>query len=360
MAPSTSTPANHKAKRLPARQPNARLAHLRPGQTPPAKPTSPSSPSAPSPSNAPPKPKTSSPLPECFIPPVREFLAYCRIECGFADATLEAYARDLRDLTIDLDARGISRIDDVALEHITDHLRALDERGQSVATIARHVATFRVFFRFMTSTGRTTENPTELLTQPKDWHTLPGVLSVDQVKALIDAPDPSDSLYFRDRALLELLYAGGLRASELSTLQVDGMHLDIGVARVMGKGSKERIVPMGTPAIDATRDYLEQQRPRLAANAEPTGHLLLSRTGRPITRIVVWQVVKRLAARAGLHDVHPHTLRHSFATHLLAGGADLRVVQELLGHSNIQTTQVYTHVDRSRLAEVIKNHHPRG
>jgi len=346
MAPSTPT---HQTPRRPAEPSGSRLSHIRPAP-----------PKAASPSPAAPEKRPASPLPEPFIPPVREFLAYCRIECGFADATLEAYARDLRDLTIDLDAWGIHRVEDVTHDHLADHLRALSRRGQAVASIARHVATFRVFFRFLFSTGRTAGNPTELLVQPKDWQSLPGVLSVDQMKALINAPQPDDPLYLRDKALLELLYAGGLRASELAELNIDGVHLDIGLARVMGKGSKERVVPLGTPAIDATRDYLEQQRPALIEGSGPTDRLLLSRTGKPITRIVVWQVVKRLAKRAGLHDVHPHTLRHSFATHLLTGGADLRVVQELLGHSNIRTTQVYTHVDRSRLAEVIKNHHPRG
>ncbi|MEX2215875.1 MAG: tyrosine-type recombinase/integrase, partial [Phycisphaeraceae bacterium] len=158
---------------------------------------------------------------------------------------------------------------------------------------------------------------------------------------------------------LELLYAGGLRASEIATLDCDRLHQGLEVARVMGKGSKERIVPIGRPALDAARDYIKELRPKLLKAGKPTNRLLLSRTGSPITRIIVWQVVVKYARRAGMRQVHPHMLRHSFATHLLAGGADLRVVQELLGHSNINTTQIYTHVDRSGLKKVIQKFHPR-
>jgi len=283
-----------------------------------------------------------------------------RVECGFADATLEAYARDLRDLTQWLDAQGVTATDQVNHEHLIEHMRFLDQQGQAVSSIARHVATFRVFFRYLVSTGRVATNPTELLNRPKEWQSLPGVLSIENMQALLEAPDPDDTLYLRDRAMLELMYAGGLRASEVATLQTDTVHTDLSVVRVMGKGSKERIVPIGQPAVDAALNYLRDLRPNLQEGKPFTKALLLSRTGRPITRIVVWQIIKRHAHKAGLNGVHPHMLRHSFATHLLAGGADLRVVQELLGHSNIRTTQVYTHVDRSRLADVIRNHHPRG
>jgi integrase/recombinase XerD len=179
------------------------------------------------------------------------------------------------------------------------------------------------------------------------------------MRRLIDAPKPEDALYLRDRAILEMLYAGGLRASELAGLDRDRLHMDLGIARIMGKGNKERIVPVGQPAIEAVEKYLEEQRPYLGRPDRETNRLFLSRTGQPITRIVVWQIVTKYARRAGLANVHPHTLRHSFATHMLAGGADLRVVQELLGHSNIKTTQVYTHVDRSRLKHVIQHFHPR-
>ncbi len=298
---------------------------------------------------------TSSP----YERPIREFIAYCRIECGFAEATLRAYATDLRDLWRFMEERGLASLAAMSLETITEHLRYLSERGLAVSSIARHCATIRVFGRFLEARGIIESNPAELLNQPHTWQTLPGVLNSQQVQALLAAPDPASQLYLRDMALLELLYAGGLRASEIADLDIDSVKMDLGVARVIGKGNKERIVPLGQPALAAVKHYCEECRPDLTRDHRPVSRLLLSRTGQPITRIVVWQVVVRLSHRAGLRDVHPHTLRHSFATHLLAGGADLRVVQELLGHSNIRTTQIYTHIDRTRLKDVIRTCHPR-
>ncbi len=295
-----------------------------------------------------------------FVRPIQEFLGYCRIECGFSNATIEAYGGDLRDLQAWMESKNLGDWSSLKLETIADHLRFLDGKGLSTSSISRHVATIRVFGRYLCSAGFTKTDPAELLTQPSNWQTIPSVLGKEQIKALLAGPQPSDSLYLRDVALLELLYAGGLRASEIADLTVPGLHADLGVVRVIGKGNKERIVPLGKPALAATRKYLDELRPRLLREARPTDHLLLSRSGAPITRIVVWQIVVKHAHRAGLRNVHPHTLRHSFATHLLAGGADLRVVQELLGHSNIKTTQIYTHVDAGRLKQVIEKFHPRG
>ncbi len=294
-----------------------------------------------------------------FEGPVREFLAYCKVECGFAPATIAAYAGDIRDLWVWMAGKDHHAWTDLSLDLIAQHLRDLQAKGHEVSTIARHVATIRVFCRFMDQTGHIQTNPAELLTQPKGWHRLPTVMAEDNVKKLLASPCPDDPFYLRDVALLELMYAGGLRASEVAGLREDSVKHRLGIVRVMGKGSKERIVPVGRPAIEAVQRYTMDQRPELLKPDHPTDMLFLSRTGHPITRVVVWQIVARLAKRAGLHDVHPHTLRHSFATHMLAGGADLRVVQEMLGHSNIRTTQVYTHVDRSRLAEVISKFHPR-
>jgi integrase/recombinase XerD len=299
------------------------------------------------------------PLPAGLADDVQGFLAFCRVECGFSSATLEAYAADLRDLADWTHDRGQADWSAFTHDDLADHVRALEARGLALASLARHVATARVFFRFVHASGRIPANPAELYARPKTWQTLPTVLSQDDARRLLDAPDPDDPLGLRDRAMLELMYASGLRATELAELTLDRLHADLGVVRVFGKGSKERLVPVGKPALRAIGLYLRDARPRLHRPELPTQRLLLSRTGRPISRVVVWQVVTRLARKAGLRDVHPHTLRHSFATHLLAGGADLRVVQELLGHSNIRTTQVYTHVDRSRLAEVVRKHHPR-
>ena len=290
---------------------------------------------------------------------MRDFLTYTRVECGFSPATLAAYAADLRDLWVWMVEHGRHSWDDLNPDAITNHLKWLEARGLAVSSIARHVATIRVFSRFLKANDLTETDPAEQLTQPVTWQRLPNVLSEEQVQRLLRAPDPESQLYQRDVAMLELLYAGGLRASEIAELRIDGVHLDLGVLRVLGKGAKERIVPVGGPALRAVRGYLDCLRDDLVRDESPCENVFLSRNGQPITRIVVWQIVKRQAERAGLHDVHPHTLRHSFATHLLAGGADLRVVQELLGHSNIATTQVYTHVDRSRLKEVLDKFHPR-
>ncbi len=294
-----------------------------------------------------------------FNQPVQAFLSHCRVECGFAPATLQAYASDLRDLSAWLTDRQCHRWQELNLSFIRQHLRGLEQRGLAISSIARHVATIKVFARFLESTGVVRENPAQLLSRPRAWQTLPGVLGAGEVQRLLEAPRPADALYLRDVALLELLYGSGLRASELADLDQDRLHADLAVVRVLGKGNKERIVPIGVPALDAIDRYLRQLRPKLLRQCCPTDRLFLSRSGAPITRVVVWQVVAKHARRAGLHHVHPHTLRHSFATHLLVGGADLRVVQELLGHSDIQTTQIYTHVDASRLRHVIQKCHPR-
>jgi integrase/recombinase XerD len=297
--------------------------------------------------------------PSRFDPLIADFVSYCRIECGFAPATLEAYAADLRDLRDWLTDAGHRDWQALAPGLIGRYLKHLDQRPLAVSSIARHVATIRVFTRFAAQQGHLPTDPAEQLTQPKTWQHLPDVPGQTEIARLLEAPDPDHPLYLRDRAMLELLYAGGLRATELAGMQLDHLYADLAVVRVMGKGGKERIVPLGKPALAAAHRYLTDLRPVLLRPERPTHRLLLSRTGRPIERVVVWQVVKRCAAKAGLSNVHPHTLRHSFATHLLAGGADLRVVQEMLGHSNIRTTQIYTHVDRTRLKQVIRDHHPR-
>lgn len=297
--------------------------------------------------------------PSLFAAPVEMFLTYCRVECGFSPNTISAYAADLRDLWVFLAQRNVPGWEGLDHPLISQHLQYLAEQKKlEVSSIARHVATIRVFCRFMESNDILEDNPAELLAQPSTWKKVPGVMADEDVRKLLAAPQPSDGLYLRDVALLEMLYAGGLRASELSDMRLEDLHLELGVVRVMGKGNKERLVPIGRPAQRAAQRYIDELRPDLEKPASGN-KVFLSRTGQPITRVVVWQVVKRHAKRAGLKDVHPHTLRHSFATQLLAGGADLRVVQELLGHSNIQTTQVYTHVDRSRLKDVVARFHPR-
>jgi integrase/recombinase XerD len=301
--------------------------------------------------------------PSSFEQPVREFVSYLRVEAGLAPATLDAYSRDIRDMVADLEAQGVTKPSDCQAEHLAEHLRKLHrERGMESSSIARHLATLRVLFRFMHANGLIDENPARLLERPTQWRRLPGVLSPRQVQALIEAPSPeAGELWLRDRALLELLYAGGLRATEISLLRMNEYNTTLAVLTVTGKGNKQRIVPIGKPAQEWLERYLAETRPLLMrfADGRDEQRLMLSNTGRPLERVAVWQIVRRNAVRAGMRDVHPHMLRHSFATHMLAGGADLRVVQELLGHADIATTQVYTHVDRTRLRAVVKKHHPR-
>jgi len=299
-----------------------------------------------------------------FAQPLREFLAYLRVEAGLAPATLEAYARDLRDLIADLSARAVAGPAAAAPAHLADHIRALHrERGLAPSSITRHLAAMRMFFRFLKANGRVDDDPTRLLERPTRWRNLPGVLSPAQMQKLLESPHPDHGrLWLRDKAMFELMYAAGLRASEVGALRTTDFNQSLGVLLVTGKGGKQRLVPIGAPARQWTERYLAERRVELAqaADGRDEGRLLLSNTGRPLERVAVWQIVRRNAALAGLRDVHPHKLRHSFATHLVGGGADLRVVQELLGHADISTTQVYTHVDASRLREVVLRHHPRA
>jgi integrase/recombinase XerD len=298
------------------------------------------------------------------------------VECGLAANSVEAYGRDLRDLFIDLTAQGRSEIGAVTSRDLVAHLAALkNQRHMASTSIIRHLATIRVFFRWLESTGLIEGNPTEDLDRPTRWKKLPGVLSPRQMKQLVEAPRPDPNapatappLHLRDRAMLELMYACGLRASEVAGIRIADFHPTLGVVTVTGKGGKQRLVPVGRPAQVVVRRYLDECRGRLVGGvvaegkARPDrsgGRLLLSRTGRPLERVAVWQLVRKNARLAGLPKVHPHLLRHSFATHLVSGGADLRVVQELLGHADIATTQIYTHVDGSRFREIQKKFHPR-
>jgi len=283
------------------------------------------------------------------------------VECGLSDATGRAYAGDLHRLRDWLIDQGCQDWSGLTADRIGRYLKDLEADGKALTTLARHIASLRVFGRFLEFWGYVDANPADRLTRPAMGRALPGILNREQLDALLKAPDPGQPLYQRDVAILEMLYGAGLRATELATLTLESLRFDLGMVRVTGKGRKDRLVPVGRPALDATRRYLDELRPPLAdKNAQATDRVFLSRQGRPIERVTVWQIVRRHANAAGLPRVHPHTLRHSFATDLLAGGADLRVVQELLGHSNVQTTQIYTHVDRSRLKQVITRHHPRG
>jgi integrase/recombinase XerD len=289
------------------------------------------------------------------------FRHYIRSERGLAANTLLAYGRDLERFATWVGEGGLANYLAPTLRELSKYVEFLRGEGLSPRTQSRHLVALKMFYRFLRLEERTTENATELLSSPSLWERIPQVLSADAVTNLLAAPTQLDRMFLRDRALLEVLYATGSRASEVAGLKLPDVYLDAGFCKCFGKGSKQRIVPLGRPAIEAVRAYLEGLRPRLTQGMPDCPSLFVSRGGKPLTRESLWVVVKKYVRRAGLPTkVSPHTLRHSFATHMLERGADLRTVQELLGHSNIQTTQRYTHVDRERLRAIHRKFHPRG
>jgi integrase/recombinase XerD len=288
---------------------------------------------------------------------IEAFINYLRAECHLSENTVAAYGRDLRCFQQWLGGRRIAAL---TIRDLSDYAAWLHARQLAPASIGRAIVALRTFFRYLQLEGVLSENLAELLGSQKLWQRIPDVLSPATVDRLLTAPTRRDPYWRRDRALLELLYATGCRASEISHLMLRDVHLKERYCICQGKGNKQRITPLNQKAIAAVEDYLQHERPKLLHAGEPPW-LLLSRRGRRLRREAIWQLVKKYGLRAGLPaEIHPHTLRHSFATHLLAGGADLRQVQELLGHSSIATTQIYTHVDQSRLNKVHQKFHPRA
>ena len=287
------------------------------------------------------------------------FVDYAAGECHLAENTVAAYRRDLEHFFTWLDRRNVA---DLSIRDLADYVTWLYGRKLAPASIARHIVSLKVFFRYLQLEGALRDNLAELLGSQKLWERVPKVLSIEQIDRLFSCPGRTDPYWRRDRALLELLYATGCRASEISRLKMRDMHLDDRFCVCRGKGDKERVTPLGARAVEAVRAYLEHERPKLAEKGRVTADwVLLSYRGRRLCRERIWELLKRYALRAGAPpEVSPHTLRHSFATHLLAGGADLRQVQEMLGHASIATTQLYTHVDPTRLKAVHKKFHPRA
>jgi integrase/recombinase XerD len=291
---------------------------------------------------------------------IDQFLNYLLVEKGLARTTLESYSRDLLRFADFMERNGRSQVsaDDTSL--LLKHLIQLRTEGLGARSRARHLVALRGFYRFLVQEKQLALDPAKLLDMPKTMLKLPDVLGVDEVRRLLNAPDARTPQGIRDAAMLEVLYAAGLRVSELVGLRIQDVHLDAGFVRVLGKGSKERVVPIGQYAREKVLFYLEQARGRLVGG-RVSPYLFLARAGRPMTRQAFWKLLRRHAAAAGLvKKVTPHSLRHSFASHLLAGGADLRAVQLMLGHADISTTQIYTHVTRDRLRELHRKFHPRG
>lgn len=285
-------------------------------------------------------------------------LDYLRTECHLATNTIDAYRRDLRRFNQWLGGRFPAKL---GVRDLSDYMAWLPTQKLAPPSIARHIVAVKLFYRYLQLEGIVRDNPVELLGTQKTWQRVPEVMSPAIVDRLLASPQPYDAYFRRDRALLELLYATGCRASEVSNLKLADLHLNERYCLAHGKGSKDRLTPLGGAAVAAIREYLDKERPKLAEGRNNPPWLLLSRGGKRLRREAIWLLVKRYVRRSGANpDTSPHTLRHSFATHLLAGGADLRQVQELLGHASIATTQIYTHVDQSRLKKVHQQFHPRA
>lgn len=290
---------------------------------------------------------------------IGSFLDYLSVERGLAKNTIIAYREDLNIYLDFMIKRGIDALSKVSKNDITEFMVFAKDKGISPNSISRRLAAIRMFHRFLARERVLKNDPTTLIDSPKLWKKVPDTLSLNEVEALISQPDPRDFQGARDKALLEALYATGMRVSEATNLKLNNVNLDIGFLRCIGKGNKERVIPLGKKAIHSVRRYLEFSRPHFL-NKKSSEFLFINRSGDKISRQSIWKLIKQYAKEARIKKpIKVHTLRHSFATHLLERGADLRSVQEMLGHSSISTTQIYTHIDKERLKKIHKMFHPR-
>ena len=290
---------------------------------------------------------------------IGQFLDYLSVERGLAPNTIQSYGRDLRCFAGFLKKAGVPSLENVSHKDITEFMWSRKKAGIAANSISRALVAIRVFYKFLLRETKVRHDPTSVLDSPKLWKRIPDSLSVDDVEKLLIKPDARDNLGIRDRAILEVLYATGIRVSEAVNLNLNDLNRDVGFLKCTGKGQKERIVPVGKKAQAALTAYIEKVRFQLARSGSPNSGLFLTRLGKKMTRQMLWKIVKRYANLTNIKKpITPHTLRHSFATHLLERGADLRVVQELLGHADITTTQIYTHVDKERLKAIHRKFHP--
>ena len=294
---------------------------------------------------------------------LQHYLQFIKVEKGLSENSIASYRNDLnRYLLFISQTLRVTDLAGITLQHIEQYLEELMAMNLSVSTLARNISSIRNFHEFAVVEDLAEANPAELVDLPKKTQKLPEVLTPDEVAEILESPDSESKAGIRDKAILETLYASGMRVSELTELTLNNIYFEIGFLRVTGKGNKERLVPMGENAQNSLQTYLENVRGRLISNPEKTDNkVFLNQRGGPLTRMGIYNIVKAAAKRAGIEkNVYPHIFRHSFATHLLEGGADLRAVQEMLGHSSINTTEIYTHVDRSFLHQVHKDFHPRA
>jgi len=297
--------------------------------------------------------------PNLALPLLREFLNFCRIEKGLSRNSLEAYTRDLERFGGFADPGQGSQIPGRETLHL--YLNSLYRAGLSGRSVARHLASIRSYYGFLLQEAKIEVDPSENIATPKQWQNIPKFLNREQIDALLAAPDKSRPNGLRDQAMLELLYATGLRVSELCSLRMTDLEAEFGILRITGKGNKQRLVPIGRPALAAIEEWKNSGRGKMLKKRRASPYLFVTAQGGAMTRQAFWTLLKGYGRKAGIfHNLSPHVLRHSFATHLLEGGADLRSVQTMLGHADISTTQVYTHVMRSRLRNTVDEHHPRA
>lgn len=291
---------------------------------------------------------------------VDEYLRFIQIEKGLSENTIAAYRRDLNHYLNYLAAQKISNLDFIDRQIVQQWFGVLHDEGRSTKSIARFTSTIRSFHQFALREKYAAKDPTVLIETPKYERKLPDVLSIDEIDLLLTTPETSKNNGYRDRTMLELLYATGIRVSELINIEVEDVNLLMGFVKVFGKGNKERIIPLGETVIELLKTYIENVRPQLLKK-QVTHTLFLNMQGKPLTRQGIWKIIKQTGAKAGIQKrLTPHTLRHSFATHLLENGADLRAVQEMLGHSDISTTQLYTHVSKTQIKKMYQQYHPRA
>lgn len=293
---------------------------------------------------------------------VSDYLHFLRVERQLSSNTLSSYERDLKAYIKDLSkVQNITTLNNVERIHILSHLQLLKIGGNSSRTLARHISSIRSFHQFILREKVSNTDPTVHLEMPQMDKTLPKILSIEEIEELIAAPNTGKPQGLRDRAMLEILYATGMRISECISLNLEDLHLTMGFVRCFGKGGKERIIPLGRSALTACENYLKEGRPKLIKPTNKTGAIFVNQRGKALTRQGVWKLMKEHARKAGIqNEIMPHTMRHSFATHMIENGADLRAVQEMLGHADISTTQIYTHVSKIRLKDVYKQFHPRA